>query len=74
MFGSGISYVGSVLDAALKYDLIEKAGAWYSMNGEKIGQGRDKTVEFLENNPEIVKDLDQRLRAIMFPKTEENSN
>ena len=74
MFGTGISYVGSVLDAALKYDLIEKSGAWYSMNGEKIGQGRDKTVEYLENNPDIVKDLDQKLRAIMFPKDEENSN
>ena len=74
MFGSGISYVGSVLDAALKYDLIEKSGAWYSMNGEKIGQGRDKTVEYLENNPDIVKELDQKLRAIMFPKSEENSN
>lgn len=74
MFGTGISYVGSVLDAALKYDLIEKSGAWYSMNGEKIGQGRDKTVEYLENNPDIVKDLDQKLRVIMFPKDEENSN
>ena len=74
MFGTGISYVGSVLDAALKYDLIEKSGAWYSMNGEKIGQGRDKTVEYLENNPDIVKELDQKLRAIMFPKDEENSN
>ena len=74
MFGTGISYVGSVLDAALKYDLIVKSGAWYSMNGEKIGQGRDKTVEYLENNPDIVKDLDQKLRAIMFPKDEENSN
>ena len=70
MFGTGISYVGSVLDAALKYNLIEKAGAWYSMNGEKIGQGRDKTVEYLESNPELVKELDQKLRTIMFPKVE----
>lgn len=70
MFGTGISYVGSVLDAALKYNLIEKAGAWYSLNGEKIGQGRDKTVEYLESNPELVKELDQKLRAIMFPKVE----
>ena len=74
MFGTGISYVGSVLDAAFKYNLIEKSGAWYSMNGEKIGQGRDKTVEYLENNPEIVKELDQKLRALMFPKNEEDSN
>ncbi len=78
MFGTGISYIGSVLDAAIKYSLIEKSGAWYSMNGEKIGQGREKTLEYLEANPEIVKDLDTRLRSIMFPHPEEekkdNSN
>ena len=74
MFGTGISYVGSILDAALKYNLIEKSGAWYSLNGEKIGQGRDKTVEYLENNPEIQKELDAKLRSIMFQKGEENSN
>ena len=72
MYGTGISYVGSVLDAAIKYNLIEKAGAWYSMNGEKIGQGRDRTVEYLTQNPEIVADLDRQLREIMFPsKVEE---
>ena len=68
MYGTGISYVGSVLDAAIKYNLIEKAGAWYSMNGEKIGPGRDRTVEYLTQNPEIVADLDRQLREVMFPK------
>ena len=72
MYGTGISYVGSVLDAALKYNLIEKAGAWYSMNGEKIGQGRDRTVEYLTANPELVADLDRQLREIMFPKKTDN--
>ena len=68
MFGEGISYISSVLDAALKYEMLEKSGSWYSYNGEKIGQGRDKTLDFLKDNPDIVADLDVRLRAQMFPK------
>ena len=68
MFGSGISYTGSLLDAALKYELIEKAGAWYSYNGEKIGQGRDKTLEYIKDNPEFSAELDSRLREVMFPR------
>ncbi len=68
MFGEGISYISSVLDAALKYEMLEKSGSWYSYNGEKIGQGRDKTLDFLKDNPDIVADLDVKLRALMFPK------
>lgn len=68
MFGEGISYISSVLDAALKYEMLEKSGSWYSYNGEKIGQGRDKTLDFLKDNPDIVANLDVKLRALMFPK------
>ncbi len=68
MFGSGISRTGSLLDAALKHEIIEKSGAWYSYEGEKIGQGRDKTIEYLDRNPEFTDSLEARLRAIMFPK------
>lgn len=72
MFGSGISKMGSLLDAATKHDIIEKSGAWYSYNGEKIGQGRDKTIEYLENNPDFTKTVDERVREIIFnKKTEE---
>ncbi len=67
MFGEGISYIASVLDAALKYEMLDKSGSWYSYNGEKIGQGRDKTLDFLKDNPDIVADLDLRLRDTMFP-------
>ncbi len=67
MFGEGISYVASILDASVKYDLIEKSGSWYSYNGEKIGQGRDKSIEFLKQNTDIAIDLDKRLRVLMFP-------
>ncbi len=73
MFGEGISYIASILDAALKYDMIEKSGSWYSFNGEKIGQGRDKTLDFLKDNPDIAADLDTKLRAKMFGNTEEAS-
>ena len=68
MFGTGISDLGSLLDAALKYNLIEKSGAWYSYQGEKIGQGRDKTLEYISQNPEFASELDAALRSIMFPK------
>ena len=72
MFGTGISKIGSILDAALKYDLIDKAGAWYSYNGEKIGQGREKTLDYLANNPELSAELETKLRAMMFSKDEQD--
>ncbi len=73
MFGEGISYIASVLDAALKYEMLDKSGSWYSYNGEKIGQGRDKTLDFLKDNPDIVADLDLRLRDTMFPNRKKAS-
>ena len=51
--------------------MIEKSGAWYSYNGEKIGQGRDKTLEYIENNPEFAAELETKLRAVMFPSKDE---
>ena len=70
MFGTGISKMGSLLDAAIKCNLIEKAGAWYSYKGEKIGQGRDKTLEYLNNNIEFQNELDSAGREILFPEKE----
>lgn len=70
MFGSGISKTGSILDAAMKYELIEKSGAWYSYNGEKVGQGRDKTLDYLRDNPEFAQELEAKLRLLMFKKDE----
>lgn len=71
MFGTGISKVGSLLDAALKYNLIEKAGAWYSYEGEKIGQGRDKTLDYIRDNADFAATIEAKLRDIMFAKSEE---
>jgi len=70
MFGKGLSYVASILDASIKYDLIDKSGSWYSYNDEKIGQGKDNAMAFLNDNPDIIETLDTKLREIMFPKAE----
>ena len=70
LFGKGISATGSILDCAVKYDIIKKSGAWYSYNEEKIGQGRDNTREYLEQHPDLLKDLDIKLRKQIFPGRE----
>ncbi len=62
IYGKGISYLGEVVDLAVQYDIIEKSGAWYSYNGEKIGQGRDKTKQFLADNPDITSEIDSKIR------------
>ena len=74
MFGTGISKMGSLLDAAIKCNLIEKAGAWYSYKGEKIGQGRDKTLEYLQNNVDFQNELDTAVREILFPQKEKSED
>ncbi|MHC6202958.1 recombinase RecA [Breznakiellaceae bacterium SP9] len=70
MFGKGISAIGSLVDGAVKYDIIDKKGAWYAYNDEKIGQGRENAKEFLEKNPDLAADIDYRLRKVMFPERE----
>ncbi len=63
MFGKGISREGDVLDLAAKVDIVEKSGAWYAYNKEKIGQGRENAKIFLRNNPEIMAEIDAKVRA-----------
>lgn len=67
LFGKGISPYGSLLDCAVKYELIDKKGAWYSYKEDKIGQGHDNAVKFLEEHPDIAVDLEKTLRAQLFP-------
>ncbi|MDR2509625.1 MAG: recombinase RecA [Spirochaetaceae bacterium] len=67
MFGKGVSAVGSLLDAAVKYEIIDKKGAWYSYGEEKVGQGRDAAKEYLEKNTELAFQLEDKLRRAMFP-------
>jgi recombination protein RecA len=70
MFGKGVSAIGSLLDAAVKYAIIDKKGAWYSYGEEKIAQGRESAREYLENNPGFTQELEVKLRKLMFPNRE----
>jgi recombination protein RecA len=62
IYGKGISKVGEILALSVEYNLIEKAGSWYSLDGEKIGQGKEKTKDYLENNQEVADFLEKSIR------------
>jgi recombination protein RecA len=68
MFGKGISAVGSLLEAALQTNFIEKAGSWYSYGKERIGQGVENARLFLESNPAVYADVEKKVRAVLFAK------
>ena len=67
LFGKGISAFGSLLDCAVKYDVIEKSGSWYAFENDKIGQGKNNAVEFLEKNLDITVNIEKKLREKLFP-------
>ncbi len=76
LYGEGISREGEIIDLGVKHGFVEKSGAWYSYNGERIGQGKDNVRNFLKENPEIAADIEARIRAEVFPdtgKTEEET-
>ena len=63
MYNEGISKIGDVLDLAALHEVVEKSGAFYKYNGETIGQGRDKTKQYLKENPAVLAEIDQKVRA-----------
>ncbi len=62
MYGTGISNMGCVLDLAVENGFIQKSGSWFSYNDEKIGQGRDKAMDFLKAHPEVFEEVDAKIR------------
>ena len=62
MFGKGISYAGDVLDLAAKVDIVNKSGAWYNYDGNKIGQGRENAKNYLLAHPEVLAEIDRKVR------------
>jgi recombination protein RecA len=70
IFGKGVSAIASLLDGAVKYEIIDKKGAWYSCGEEKIGQGKDSALSYLEQNAEFTRNLEIQLRKLMFPGRE----
>ncbi len=67
LYGEGISHAGEVLDLGVAQGIIEKSGAWYSYNGERIGQGRDNVRQFLRDHPDIEAEIEARIRERLLP-------
>jgi len=61
MYNEGISRSGDVLDLAANIDIVEKAGAWYSYKGEKVGQGREASKKYLQDNPKVMEELAKKV-------------
>lgn len=64
LYGAGISRQGEIIDLGVDAKIVEKAGAWYSYNGEKIGQGKDNAREFLRENPDIAHEIENKVRQV----------
>lgn len=71
MYGEGISREGSVLDLSVEHDIIKKAGAWYTYDGEQMGQGRENAKKFLKENPEIMVEITDRVMSTLLPDPDE---
>ena len=67
MYNEGISKAGDILDLAAAADIVEKSGAWYAYNGQKIGQGREATKKYLQDNPKVMEEIAAKVRAAEVP-------
>ena len=68
MYGTGISREGEIIELGVLHNLVEKSGSWYSYKGERIGQGKDNARTFLQQHPEIAKDVEDQIRAKLIPE------
>jgi recombination protein RecA len=68
LYGEGISRHGEIIDLGVAHGLVDKAGSWYSYNGDRIGQGKDNARQFLKDNPEIAEEIESALREKLLPK------
>ena len=69
LYGDGISHEGEVIDMAVELNLMQKSGAWYSYQGNKVGQGRDNAREFLKSNPDVMAEIEEKIRELKGVKT-----
>ena len=68
LYGEGISREGELIDLGAKHGIIDKAGAWYSYNGDRIGQGKDNVRQFLKDNPAMAGEIESKLREVLLPE------
>ena len=66
MYGEGISHVGELVDLGVQYEVISKAGSWFSYKGEKIGQGKEAVKSYLSANPVIANEIEKEIKAVML--------
>jgi len=71
LYGEGISREGELIELGVKQNMVDKSGAWYSYNGDRIGQGKENVRQFLKDNPEMANEIDKRLRAELLPSSVE---
>ncbi|POZ61478.1 recombinase RecA [Chromobacterium alticapitis] len=74
LYGEGISRQGEIIELGVKHGFIDKSGAWYAYNGQKIGQGKDNTREWLKANPAIAEEIERKIREAVGVKIEINEN
>ena len=64
LYGKGISRTGEVLDYAINLEIVKKSGSWFSYNGERIGQGKENVRKLIESNAELMKEIEEKVRAM----------
>jgi recombination protein RecA len=74
MYGEGIYHMGEVIDIGVKQGLVDKAGAWYSYKGDRIGQGKANSAKFLEENPDMAKEIEGLIRDALLAKVSTNAD
>ncbi|MES9844515.1 MAG: recombinase RecA [Candidatus Sedimenticola sp. 6PFRAG5] len=70
LYGEGVSREGEIIELGVKEEIVNKSGAWYSYNGDRIGQGKENVRKFLKENPDIAQEIETRVRDAVFPKPE----
>jgi recombination protein RecA len=65
MYGQGVSKVGEILDVAVEHEIVKKSGSWFSYEDTKLGQGRDAVKQMIKDNPELMDELEGKIKAIL---------
>jgi recombination protein RecA len=65
MYGEGVSKVGEILDLAVEFDIIQKSGSWFSYDATKLGQGRDAVKQMIKDNPDLMDELEAKIKGII---------
>ena len=68
LYGQGVSHEGEIIDLGVANNIVDKSGAWYSYEGDRVGQGKENAREFLKTNPETAQEIEDRIRDVLLPK------